>query len=53
MEVLCLSIGPGRFILKEEGDLSVTLPVAQSLYRMSQPISRELRMDIKIMVRKT
>ena len=53
MEVLFLSIGPGRFLPKEEGDLSVALPVALSLDRMSHSISRELRMDIKIMVRKT
>jgi len=53
MEVLCLSIHPGRFIPKEEGDLSVALPVAPSLHRMSDSISRELRMDKKIMVRKT
>jgi len=53
MEVLCLIIGPGGFIPKEEGDLSVVPPVAPSLYRMGHSISRELRMDIKIMVTKT
>jgi hypothetical protein len=49
----CLSFGLGRFIPKEEGDLSVALPIALSLYRMSHSISRELSMDIEIVVRKT
>lgn len=53
MEVLCFSIGPGRFISKEEGDLSVVPPVDPSLYRVGHSISRELRMDINIMVTKT